>query len=554
MKQFLTQKKTAAASLRPAVLKNSLHSKLAPGPRHDPQEAEADRVAEQVMGAPAGPAAHAAAPCIRADAASARARAGAAPPSVGRVLADGGRPLDRGLEQDMGQRFNHDFSRVRVHADSAAAHSARDLNAHAYTSGHRIVFGANQFAPGTAQGRRLLAHELTHVVQQAGQPGIQLQAAGPPGPAAAGGLSKQMLAQVAATLRKAMKGWGTDEDAIYAALSGRTQEQVDAIAAAYLQAYGVDLYADLRDELTDKELEHLAIFSPTNAPGKQGSKQQTAAFADQVAHQLDQAMDRLGTDEEAIYAALGGRTQAQLHQITLAYKRLTRRELEDDLRDEMSGSELTHALDLLYQGEAVARLHLFTDIDVKDLGLGDVIRGDVGHTWVSLEYKDPAKVPSMTHPSHRPLLEAGGKYADPMGFWPATNEGIYYSVNPFKSYVKGWMRHPDRAHQGSEKATETWDIATPAVSRVIDYAESKRNARYSVYSYNCTDFAKEAVEAAGKRPPKMTTFGFAMPNAVYDGIKARQRKGVGNTSVIDMDKKSESVLDRPDPNALDKKD
>ncbi len=66
----------------------------------------------------------------------------------------------------MEQRFGHDFSRVRVHTDPAAQHSAREVNAHAYTVGHNLVFGAGQFAPETPTGRHLIAHELTHTLQQ----------------------------------------------------------------------------------------------------------------------------------------------------------------------------------------------------------------------------------------------------------------------------------------------------------------------------------------------------------------------------------------------------
>ncbi|UVT22333.1 MAG: DUF4157 domain-containing protein [Nitrospira sp.] len=88
------------------------------------------------------------------------------PANVGQVLAGGGRPLDQSLQRDMEQRFGHDFSRVQVHTDAAAEQSARDLNAHAYTAGHNIVFGAGQYMPSMDAGRRLLAHELTHVVQQ----------------------------------------------------------------------------------------------------------------------------------------------------------------------------------------------------------------------------------------------------------------------------------------------------------------------------------------------------------------------------------------------------
>jgi hypothetical protein len=66
----------------------------------------------------------------------------------------------------MERRFGHDFSRVRVHANAAAEQSARDVHASAYTVGHHIMFGANQFTPETVHGQRLIAHELTHVLQQ----------------------------------------------------------------------------------------------------------------------------------------------------------------------------------------------------------------------------------------------------------------------------------------------------------------------------------------------------------------------------------------------------
>jgi hypothetical protein len=68
----------------------------------------------------------------------------------------------------MEQRFDHDFSAVRVHDGAVAEQSASDVNASAYAVGHDLVFAAGQFAPTTTDGRRLIAHELTHVVQQSG--------------------------------------------------------------------------------------------------------------------------------------------------------------------------------------------------------------------------------------------------------------------------------------------------------------------------------------------------------------------------------------------------
>jgi len=66
----------------------------------------------------------------------------------------------------MGARFGHDFSKVRVHIDAQAAESATAVNARAYTVGRDMVFSAGQYAPNTSAGRKLLAHELAHVVQQ----------------------------------------------------------------------------------------------------------------------------------------------------------------------------------------------------------------------------------------------------------------------------------------------------------------------------------------------------------------------------------------------------
>lgn len=88
------------------------------------------------------------------------------PPIVHDVLHSSGQRLDRATRSFMESRFGHDFSGVRVHTDDRAAASARSVNALAYTVGRDVVFGAGQYAPATMAGKRLLAHELTHVVQQ----------------------------------------------------------------------------------------------------------------------------------------------------------------------------------------------------------------------------------------------------------------------------------------------------------------------------------------------------------------------------------------------------
>lgn len=94
-----------------------------------------------------------------------------APAIVQQVLSTPGQPLDPAERASMGRRFGRDFSAVRVHADARAAESAQAIHALAYTVGRDIVFGAGWYAPGTREGRRLIAHELVHVVQQAGRAG-----------------------------------------------------------------------------------------------------------------------------------------------------------------------------------------------------------------------------------------------------------------------------------------------------------------------------------------------------------------------------------------------
>ena len=97
------------------------------------------------------------------------------PPVVGEVLSSAGRPLDAGARSFMESRFGHDFSRVRVHTDSRAAESARAVGAFAYTVGEDIVFAHGRYSPGTEAGRRLLAHEMTHVLQQRQSAAADLQ-------------------------------------------------------------------------------------------------------------------------------------------------------------------------------------------------------------------------------------------------------------------------------------------------------------------------------------------------------------------------------------------
>ncbi len=99
-----------------------------------------------------------------------------APPIVRSVLQGAGRPLEAATRAALEPRFGRDFSAVRVHSDAHAAESARAVGALAYTVGQRIVFGAGRYDPASRAGQRLLAHELTHTLQQAASGGSALSA------------------------------------------------------------------------------------------------------------------------------------------------------------------------------------------------------------------------------------------------------------------------------------------------------------------------------------------------------------------------------------------
>ena len=167
-----------------------LQTKLVVGSVDDPLEHEADRTADTVMrmpdqtadevdvaGGPAGTSSlrRACAACEHEEEEHVRrseapvaghAAAGEAPPIVNEVLNAPGQPLDAATRAFFEPRFGRDLGAVRVHTDGGANASAASVGARAYTVGTRIAFGTGQYAPQSAMGRHLLAHELAHVAQQ----------------------------------------------------------------------------------------------------------------------------------------------------------------------------------------------------------------------------------------------------------------------------------------------------------------------------------------------------------------------------------------------------
>jgi hypothetical protein len=149
---------------------------------NDPLEREADRVADQVMRIPDRELSVGVAPmqisrkcaCCEKEKEPQRkesgpqAQSGDASALMHGVLHSPGQPLGAATRAYFEPRFKHDFSQVRIHTDETAGRSALAIAAKAYTVGHHLVFRPGRYAPESWDGRRLLAHELTHVVQQPG--------------------------------------------------------------------------------------------------------------------------------------------------------------------------------------------------------------------------------------------------------------------------------------------------------------------------------------------------------------------------------------------------
>jgi hypothetical protein len=153
-----------------------LQTKLEIAAVNDPLEHEADAAADRVMRQATATLQRKCAACdeeykgaLQRSAEPADPLAGVpVPDSVPRAISGPGQKLDGPTRNFMESGFGHDFSSVRIHTDSAAAASARDVSARAYTVGEHIAFNQGAYQPGSAQGKRLLAHELAHVVQQGG--------------------------------------------------------------------------------------------------------------------------------------------------------------------------------------------------------------------------------------------------------------------------------------------------------------------------------------------------------------------------------------------------
>jgi hypothetical protein len=187
---FAPEDQTSASSFTDAHFRLPIQRKLVIGAVKDPLESEADAMAERIMREQPVPAVlSSTCPAVRRKCACDGSGGSCeacqeeakdkllrkssdliipteASPIVHEVLRSPGQPLEAGTRSFMEARFGYNLSQVRIHSDSKAAKSAESVHALAYTSGKNVVFGAGQYAPHSREGQKLIAHELTHTVQQ----------------------------------------------------------------------------------------------------------------------------------------------------------------------------------------------------------------------------------------------------------------------------------------------------------------------------------------------------------------------------------------------------
>lgn len=220
----------------------------------------------------------------------------------------------------------------------------------------------------------------------------------------------------------------------------------------------------------------------------------------------------------------------------------------------------------------VAKLMIHSDTETADrskLSLPELMAARVGHSWCSLEYNDPTQVPDTVPEPSRSLIGMG---YESFGFWPLINRtgdntypeqaqervdiGITpgsgtsndvahrgFSKNPFNSWVPGRVEEPDMSH--APKASKAYDLNQEEVDKVLGYMNSKRNAQYSLYKFNCTTFAVDAVKAAGKNAPGGDNFlGVCLPNALYADLYDMQQKGDSSVTTAPLAEGEKHESDR----------
>jgi Domain of unknown function (DUF4157) len=209
------------------------------------------------------------------------------------LASSAGQPLDRSTQALMQSRLGQDFSDVRVHSDGKATESAKAVNAHAYTVGTDVVFQSDKYAPGTESGKKMLAHELTHVVQQKAGPvdgtpaggGINISHPSDPFEQAAERNAEQAMSASAAapqsavpTQASSLQREGDDEEVQRSAIQHEPAGEDEEVQMSAIQ----------REAAGDKEEEIQASAIQREAAGDEEEEAQASAIQREAASEEEE--------------------------------------------------------------------------------------------------------------------------------------------------------------------------------------------------------------------------------------------------------------------------
>jgi hypothetical protein len=423
-----------------------------------------------------------------------------APAHISTVLRSPGDALDDRARAFMEPQFGQDFSGVRVHTDAPAAQSAGAIDALAYTVGSHIVFGTGQFAPGSSAGQRLLAHELTHVVQQGGDSSTSgdLSLGRPDSP----------LEREAEHVSASITSEGaTGASSIHSAGAGQIQRQ----------GYGDVRLAEHHDEVQARlTLDYKKAQKGNKANARSGpaweSKLATAAGGKYkawhdlwVAKQFDTFADRVASfqidsnlPEKSVDGILGAQTWARLagigeamagieavtwpkaettctlateERITRGYKLATGRsfELPEDktksefhvILESMANRLLDVPVEYRATGPAGAFVYagLGEFVSESDIWAGKLQPGAVVQVWNFREDYDLMRIgQKKENGKMRRIQDSDGKF---LGFNGTSFVFVEYDA---KNSEIMWVRHGGRFQPKSRSSYAVWIAANPTTS------------------------------------------------------------------------------------------
>ncbi len=422
-----------------------------------------------------------------------------------------GRPLPEAIRSEMESRFGAEFNQVRVHTDREAVQMNSEIGAQAFTHGSDVFFGAGKYSPGAAGGKRLLAHELTHVVQQGGaslrtmagiqrSQGAKQEAAGISRAQAGGLIQAQNIFQKAGGwLKKGYQKLKKLKQKFFGRLKGSEVEEKET-GTAYV------------DELSRGErLEH--------AQKTKGS--QPGAAPDYT----NPDVQGLEPDEYMVTLAVA-QTDTGWYRNIQALKKAALTKLKGSpwqfLKKIFGGGGEDLPKDLARQvlGQQETDWEKKTKPEQENL-VDKFMQGlhNVGHTWVRLS------------------TYVGGKLQElfSFGMWPRKtfdpeSEQTLGGYAGFTSAGPGEVRHPDVAHEGdATKAYYDYKVSAEGFGEALATAVKLYNSppAYVLTGYNCTAFAREIVKKAGGAfPGEGVLPGFAYtPGNLYWAVMKEWAEG-----------------------------